>query len=665
MKIRCVRAAVTAVALLAMTATTGPAVSFAQDDVGAPFELTFTDMGIGKALPLNGPDGRSSVTVPVTPGTTPRALLATALVPMGSGRGWLDVSSDGRTLARADLPEGATSVPFSAPLAGLPVVDNAVTLDVSTASVPAAGDCVGARDGTPVTVVDASVAYAGQPTVPATIAEFLPPVLSRLTVYLPDAPDADQSSAAVALSTAIVERYKSQPVRIRLLPESRLDRESPDGPFERSVAISQNTDGSARLIYPTDPSPPTLFVSGSGSALADQVRMITSSVSSLAVSTSASVGALSRPPVLASDTATLDDLGVGTVSGSGSGRVDVTVPIDQTRLGRAAQNVSVHLLGSYTPLPADVGGSVTVTVGDSSLAVLPVDSSGRLDSWVDIPPSVAQRVTDLTVTLATTTAGSGCGTGSSKDLTVDGSTLVTNSADGVPAPGGFASVPQALMPRVDVAMTGQDFADTQRAVTLLAGLQRLSALPLAPQLVSMDDVAGGDAPAVVISPSGTLPDSITLPLRRSGSTTFDVGGPGSEAETSLTLDGAVPYGSLQVAYDSARQRTVVVASSDDAPGELDRILTWLDADPGRWFGLSGDVLFGSAGRDPISLSSADLAGVVDEKDVAATESGSTSNPLVRKIFAAGASLLLVAAVVAAVVVIRGRRRTPPGESTAS
>jgi hypothetical protein len=654
--------AISALVVLASSTLTAPTAS-AQDEEAAPVELTLSAMGIGNTLSLSGTGGRTQMTVPVTPGTTPQTLFATALVPVGLGRGWLDVSSQGRSVARVDLPEGVTTVPFSAPLSGLAVADNALTVDISTVLVPVDGYCLATPDDSTVRIVDASVGFAGQPAIPADISEFLPPVLSQLTVYVPDQPDADQSSAAVALTTAVIDRYGAQPLRVRLLPESQLSSAPVDGPFQRSVVVQPNTDGSAQLIYPTEPAPPTLFVSGSGSALDDQVRMITSSLSALAVSTAASAGASSPPPTLSSDSMTLDDLGVGTVTATGSGSVTATVPVDQTRLGRAAGSMSVHLLGSYTPLPDDLGGSIVVSVGEKTLAVLPVDNAGRIDQWVDIPGAVASRVTDLAVTLRTSTGQNGCGTGGSATVTVDGDSSVTSSASGTPSPSGFASLPQALMPRVDVALGQQNFADTARAVTLLGGLQRLSAVALAPRVVPMDDAVDGDSSAVVVAADDDVPDSITLPLRTDGDTTFTVGGQafrpasglpaGSAPSASLTVDGAMPYGSLQVVREESGT-TMLVASSRNAPDQLDRTLGWLDADPSRWFALSGDVLFASGTGDPVALSSAELAGPADT--AAPADSSQSSPPIVRTLVLVGVGLFVLALIAAGVIVLRSRGR---------
>ena len=41
----------------------------------------------------------------------------------------------------------------------------------------------------------------------------------------------------------------------------------------------------------------------------------------------------------------------------------IGINLDQTRLGQPVRDVRVHLIGSYTPLPNEIGGQVVASVG--------------------------------------------------------------------------------------------------------------------------------------------------------------------------------------------------------------------------------------------------------------------------------------------------------------
>ncbi|PRC53249.1 hypothetical protein C6A85_54800, partial [Mycobacterium sp. ITM-2017-0098] len=76
----------------------------------------------------------------------------------------------------------------------------------------------------------------------------------------------------------------------------------------------------------------------------------------------------------------------------------------------------------------------------------------------------------------------------------------------------FNSLPQALMPYAEVGIAPDNFVDTDRAVQIVLGLQRLSVVPLPTEVVSVQQAVEGDEPAIVVSPDGWTDTSITLPV---------------------------------------------------------------------------------------------------------------------------------------------------------
>lgn len=202
------------------------------------------------------------------------------------------------------------------------------------------------------------------------------------------------------------------------------------------------------------------------------------------------------------------------------------------------------------------------------------------------------------------------------------------------------------MPRFDVAATGTGIDDTARAVDIVSGLQSLTPILLDTEWVTVDDALASQSPAVIVSADGTLPGDLPLRLTETEDQRFEVIGAGGTS-TSLTFGTDVTYASLQVIRDHAR--TLLVATSTDAAAELDRTLSWLAADPDRWPGLTGHVLFTAEGRDPVAL--VDPRGdviVPTEEDVSAT---------VRWILI-GTGALVAAGVIAAVVLMALRRTRP-------
>ncbi|NMN95835.1 hypothetical protein [Antrihabitans stalactiti] len=608
----------------------------AADD--SPFDLNSIDLGLSPTTSISAADGRTTLTLPIPDGTRATTFTANAIVPAGVWRGWLDVSVGDRLLSRTDVPEGATTVPVRVPLdSAVPEPpDSVIVLSLKSTMLPLDRYCSFIPLDTQLILRDQLVSYLGSPTAPSTIADFLPPVLQQFTVFISDQPTAEQSDAAISLTAAIVAHYGAQPVRIVLRSDRELSSAPPDRPFERSAAVRANSDGNTELIYPEEPAPPRLYITGTGTALLDQVRLVTSNLAALAVSTSASAGAGTPPPILAADSMTLTDLGISGPSATGITHVTVSVPLDQTRLGRAARNIRVHLIGTYTPLTANAGGSLSVSVGGRTIATWPAEADGVLDRWIDVPAAVLGRVTNLDVAFR---AGSdlGCGNGPTVSLSIDSSTVVTSAASGAPTPPGFESLPQALLPQVPVALTEQDFANTARAVAIVAGLQRMSTGPLAPELVSATDLVGGNSSGILIAPNGNVPDGVELPLRTTEGSTLTFTDPHAAFEQAITLGSELRYGTLQVAYDQQANRTLLVATSVDAAEELDRALGWLSADTRRWYASKGEVLFVAPGREPVTLTSP----AADSPTSATTpDSGKLS---IGKVLLASVALLVVLA----------------------
>ena len=156
------------------------------------------------------------------------------------------------------------------------------------------------------------------------------------------------------------------------------------------------------------------------------------------------------------------------------------------------------------------------------------------------------------------------------------------------------------MPRVDIGIGPNAFEDTRRAVSVLVGLQRLSALPMDATVMPLQQAIDSPLPAVLIASDGGLDERITLPVTANDSGELKiVGGDGATDETTLTLQPGQRFGSLQTEFDGGR--TLLVATSNGAPDLLDALLGWLDSAPNRWSRLAGDAILAPAGRDPVAI----------------------------------------------------------------
>ncbi|QIS09521.1 cellulose biosynthesis cyclic di-GMP-binding regulatory protein BcsB [Nocardia arthritidis] len=613
--------------------------------VSGDVPLALPALGMGKSLTFPGGQHQVSLVLPVLPGLSPTALIGTIQLPPHVARGTIEVASGDRLVDRIELPIGPPS-PIRLSLAGAEVKNNAVALTLTSSLLPDPGWCVTDWWGRPLTLADANVVYSGEEIQPTTIADFLPPILHKLTMYLPAKPTEMESNTAMSLSTAIIARYSGQPVVVevrRVVPDTQIPDHNP-GFLERQVVIGESADAGLRLtnIGPA----PVLRLTGDRKTLPDQTRLLTSDLTKVAISSGATAVSLPSAPRMAPDSVTLSELGQTQLSSTSIGQVRVDFGADQSRIGRPARDLRVRLLGTYTPLPETMSGSIMVEANGKYVDGWPVDSGGRIDRWIDIPNADLTRFTTISVTMHQTGLTQGCGLERPVTLTIDPDTEITSKAALPPIPGGFDALPQGLQPRVQVGMKDPGFGDTVRAVTILTGLQRLSVVPMRPEVVPFDRAASGGGPALLIAASGGVPSSIKLPLDpENDELTVTETGTGGEKAV-VRIDPTVAFGSLQTTWSGGR--TVVVASSTNAAGHLDRALDWLNADLDRWQQLHGAALFQAGDRDPEFF----------DPNAALGLNTNTKAPqeisVARKLVIAGSAVAAVAVLVGVVLLLRRR-----------
>lgn len=601
--------------------------------------LGLADVGSDPTLAFYGAAGVASLTVPVPRGLLPAALDVVVEPPVNLGTGTLTVMQDDRTLSRVALPN-ADRVPLSIPLAGVRVIDNAATLTLRSYLVPLEGYCLDPSN--PLRLVDAALRYEGVEAPPTTVADFLPPILQKLNVFLPSSPSRTESDAAIRLATAVVAHYGKQDteVAVAALEEGKLSPPGPSLPLERSVVIREQPESGVALQG--DIGVPSLLISGPPGELTNQTRAMWGDFGRLAQSSKAVVGPLRSSPQLPPDVTTLRQLGQSGVNATALAP-QVSIPLDQTRLGRPAHDIRVHLRGSYTPLPTSVGGQLVVAIGGEMIDRWSTDGAGIIDRWVDVPDRLLHRYTNLGVALNITGNTGRCGEFQPITLTIDGDSPVESKLAKPPLPSGFQALPQALMPRVEIGL-GEAFDDTRRAVAILVGLQRLSALPIDTVVTSLKEAIASPNPAVLIDADGWADDRITLPVNGNSNGQIlveDVDGTGEQGE--LTLDPELRFGSLQTMYDG--RRTLLIATSNNSPDQLDVLLGWLDSNVERWSRLTGNALIAAPGRDPVLVATASgepPAGPIEHRPTLLW-------------WGTGAGVVAVVAVAGGLILLRSRR----------
>ncbi len=611
------------------------------DVAEAPDGPTFSLSSMGTAQPLAfyGAQGTAELTFPVPRGLVPATLNATVETPVNVRSGFITVMQKDRTIARVPLPPG-DQAPVVIPLRGVTVQDRAVNVTLRTYLVPVQGYCLDPTN--PLRLTNGAVTFSGSEAAPTAVADFLPPILRKLTIAIPAAPARAESDAAVRLAAAVTAHYGQQPTSVAVVAADPAP--PPAGPFERQIFIQQGgTPGLA--LQPIPGALPALRISGPENDLVNQTRLLASNISRLALSSRAVLGPLKSSPQLTGDLTTLRALGQPVVSAVALAP-QVSVGLDQTRMGRPARAVRVHLLGSYTPIPAGVSGRLVAIAGGETIDTWTVDERGVIDRWIDVPDRLLQRYTTLGVSLDVAGNTGRCGEFQPLTLTIDGDSVVESKAAVPPVPAGLQSLPQALMPTTLVGIGANAFADTVRATALAVMMQRLSVLPIDTAVTTVEEALDSKLPAIVIAADGWTSPTVSLPVSADAGRMTLNGVAGTGEPATLTLDPELKYGVLQAFFDG--HRALLVATSNGAPAQLDDLLRWMSADPQRFSRLDGVAVVSAPRQEPVVIG--------PQPGLPSTTTTHTAGS--RAWWVAGAALLAAAAGAALLVV---RRRTASGQ----
>ncbi|SIR67092.1 hypothetical protein [Williamsia sterculiae] len=561
-----------------------------------PPPLSLNAIGSSSTITLPGQQSATSVLLPVPRGLTPRSIRAVTNLPAFVTGGTVDVAQGDRLLSRTALPTTA-GAPVELPLSGAVVTDNAVDLTIRS-SLRTEGPCPFDTDNE-FRLNRAQILYSGGDAAPAVVADFLPPVLRKLIIYVPSDVQSAEGAAAVNLATSVIAHYgtASVAVQTRALAPGADAPSDAAGSLERQIVIKRGAVAGASLR--AGPGGPYLLIGGTDDQLVAQTMLLTSDLAPLAQASAAVAGPLRGAPQLAPDVTTLSALGVADQAAGPAAWPSVAIGVDQTRLGRPSSNVRVQLVGTYTPVPMAAGGRVVVRIGETVIDSWSTQPDGRIDRWVSIPDSMLRRYTELTVTVERGDTGGDCGSIGRTSLNLSASGQVTSAPASGSSSVDFGSLPQGLMPRTQLAWRRADVADVTRAVTLAVGMQRMTTVPLGIDVVPFDQAMSSSDSAIVIAADGDGLGDVPLPVRSQTGGNLKVldGGTGP---TTLTLSPAQRYGSLQVLRTGGR--TLLVGSSTGDPAGLDAALNWLEADPTRWSAMTGNAMIQTGDRDPVFVS---------------------------------------------------------------
>lgn len=651
-----VRAALAALLVMIPVLLVGPSVGSAGAAPGDPdpvaLTLPWTALGLSPSLVL-APDASSGATVPIPSGLTAARIQGTIEAPLNISAGFLEVNdATGRLVTAIYLPPAGPdriSTPFDVDISSIPAQSRSIDVSFVFRPMYRADEVCATQQ---VTLDNLATVFTGIEPATNSVASFFPAVLQRFTIYAPTDADNAEKQTVLTLVATLERLYHPQPLAITVVNQPRGAVPPPAAPLTRSIVVESGTVG----YSVENPGAPDAFlrISGRDDALIAQVSLLVNELQSLVQSPAARVEQAGSTPAPTGDTLTFGQLRM-------SGKVDVlrtanmTVGIDRSSLGAGrVDNVRVHLLADYTPVPRNDPAAVVIRSKNVVVYRAPLDNSGRLDATFDVPGRAFGQWLNLDFAL-TYTPIQPCGPLLAPiTFQVHPDSTLSIRRGGGPL-GGFTAVPSEFSPAFMVALDGSDPNQLAYAAGIVAAIARLTPSQLTPKLVDLKTAADAQTGALIVARSAALKETSLSPPIGGDGTAIDFNLPDQ-----LRADINDGLGSIQAFADRPRNRSVVLVTTTSAWTLVDPLFTYLDGLTGGWAQLSGDVLAAGVGGTPTIATIRDDGDTLDTVE-AAPASQSTNNWVLIGI---GAAVLVAFAVVAAILGLRRRRTAVAGPRAA-
>ena len=561
-----------------------------QQDPTAPapdaLVLGWRQLGLSDTLEIDA-TAPATVEAPTPPGLAPVRITGEIGSPLG-GAGRIDIMDRGGSSVGtiAVPPDGATA-PFTVDIAAAAPSPGPLKLSFIQRGPERPAD--GCAEPAPVTLSKLATTYTGPTPALRTVADFIPDYLDQITILIGPEPSLEQQQAALTLVAKLTHLYRPMPVRIDV-DTSATPPPAGDSRTRRTIAIRDGDQPGLAVENPGSPAA-VLVISGSGAELAQQVELFTDRRFELAQTPMAAVTSVTKTVPTSTDTLSFTELGIN-VQTTVMGTDTEYVGFDTTKFGLGQlDGAQFRLITEYTPLTAGEG-TVILRSGSDILASGILDRSGVTELSGNIPAAGITSAIGMALEIRYAPAGGECAFGG-MTFSIDPASTIT-VVPGAENRGGFAMLPMAFTPELDVAIQRPDqIRYAAQAINLIG---RQASVPLQPSLAGLDEAAkrgtgllavtsGEQLQRVGLRPPLSLPGAGAVAVNGATVTDIDLGG-------SLGVVQAFPHNG----------RVVLAIDSTGGPQAADRSLDYIRSLDGGWSALTGDVVAAGDAGEVVNLS---------------------------------------------------------------
>jgi hypothetical protein len=548
--------------------------------------LGWRQLGLSDTLEIDA-TAPATVEAPTPPGLAPVRITGEIGSPPGTA-GRIDIMDRGGSSVGsiAVPPDGATA-PFTVDIAAAAPSPGPLKLSFIQRGPERPAD--GCAEPAPVTLSKLATTYTGPMPALRTVADFIPDYLDQITILIGPEPSLAQQQAALNLVAKLTHLYRPMPVRIDV-DTSATPPPAGDSRTRRTIAIRDGDQPGLAVENPGSPAA-VLVISGSGAELTQQVELFTDRRFEIAQTPTAAITSVTKTVPTSTDTLSFAELGIN-VQTTVMGTDTVYVGVDTTKFGLGQlDGAQFRLIAEYTPVISGEG-SVVVRSGSDLLASGILDRSGVTELSGNIPAAGITSTIGMALEIRYAPAGGECAFGG-MTFSIDPASTIT-VVPGAENRGGFAMLPMAFTPELDVAIEGPDqIRYAAQAINLIG---RQASVPLQPSLASLDEAAKRGTGLLAVT-SGEQLQRLGLrpPLLIPGSSAVGVNG---ATVTDIDLGGSLGV----VQAFSHNGRVVLAIDSTGGPQAADRSLDYIRGLDGGWSALTGDVVAAGDAGEVVNLS---------------------------------------------------------------
>jgi hypothetical protein len=325
-----------------------------------------------------------------------------------------------------------------------------------------------------------------------------------------------------------------------------------------------------------------LTIGGLGAALDRQVTLLSSKLVSLLQTQHANAVTVPGVPHIRSASLSLSQLGVSNLISSGAGKYQIPLGFDQAQTGGEDASMRVFLHGTNESPAAGTGATLTLLDGEIPVASTTLSAAGGWRLQGVIPPTTLTRYIPLVLQVSYFGGVGSCNALLPLTVSVDPSSTISVTPGEPETLPGFLELPQIFLPHCTVVLSAPTFLNLQRAAQLVAGVQRMTSVPLTLDLSPAAALPGRE-PAIVVADAGTpLATSLRPASVSNGSAQFTTNG-------GLTTVAVGPNEALLTAGRGQGQGLLALVSSPTSPQSGNDLLAALGSSQSKWLGLTGDT----------------------------------------------------------------------------